>query len=74
MSSAKTDEPIEVSLLRYGLGWNQGNMYTSGDSDVMSMPAGFRRHLVGKTLINVFHCDITEICFVSKLMIIRTFS
>jgi len=25
------------------------------------MPAGFRRHLVGKTLINVFHCDIAEI-------------
>ena len=24
------------------------------DSDVISMPAGFRRHLVGKTLINVF--------------------
>ena len=24
------------------------------------MPAGFRRHLVGKTLINVFHCDINE--------------
>jgi len=32
-----------------------------GDSDVISMPAGFHRHLVGKTLINVFHCDITEI-------------
>ena len=27
---------------------------TYGDSDVISMPAGFRRHLVGKTLINVF--------------------
>ena len=25
------------------------------------MPAGFRRHLVGKTLINVFHCDIADI-------------
>jgi len=36
------------------------------------MPAGFRRHLVGKTLGNVFHCDIAEICFVGKLMIIRT--
>ena len=32
--------------------------YTQGDSDVISMPAGFRRHLVGKTLKNVFHCDI----------------
>ena len=38
------------------------------------MPAGFRRHLVGKTLINVFHCDITEIRFVGTLMIIRALS
>ena len=37
------------------------------------MPAGFRRHLVGKTVINVFHCDITEIRFVGKLMTIRHF-
>ena len=29
-----------------------------GDSDVILMPAGFRRHLVCKTPINVFHCDI----------------
>jgi len=50
--------------------------YTEGDSDVISMPAGFRRHLVGKTLINVFHCNIAEneICFVGKLAIIQTFS
>jgi len=48
--------------------------YAQGDSDVISMPAGYRRHLVGETLINVFHCDITEIRFVGKLMIIRTFS
>ena len=34
---------------------------TSGDSDVISMLAGFRRHLVGKTLRNMFHCDIAEI-------------
>jgi len=27
---------------------------TQGGSDVISMPAGFRRHLVGKTLIYVF--------------------
>ena len=33
---------------------------TSGDSDVISMPAGFRRHLVGKTLTNDFHCDVAE--------------
>jgi len=38
------------------------------------MPAGFRRHLVGKTLRNVFRFDITEIRFVGKLMIMRTFS
>ena len=41
------------------------------------MPVGFRRHLVGKTLrnvINVFHCDITEIRYVGKLVIIQTFS
>ena len=50
-------------------------VYTSGDSDVISVPVGFRRHLVGKTLINDFHGDITEIRFVGKLMIglIRTF-
>ena len=44
--------------------------YTQGDSDVISMPAGFRRHLVGKTL----RSDITEILFVGKLMIVQTFS
>jgi len=39
------------------------------------MPAGFRRHLVGKTLINVFfRCDIAEIRFVGELVIIQTFS
>ena len=43
-------------------------------SDVIPMLAGFRRHLVGKTLINVFHCDIAEIRFVGKLVIIQTFS
>ena len=26
------------------------------------MPAGFHRHLVGNTLINVFRSDIAEIC------------
>jgi len=43
-------------------------------SDVISMPAVFRRHLVGKTLLNVFHCDLAEIRFVGRLEIIRTFS
>ena len=38
------------------------------------MLAGFRRHLVGKTLINLFHCDIAEIGFVGKPVIIQTFS
>ena len=48
--------------------------YTSGDSDVFSMPTGFRRHLVGKTFRNNFHCDIAEIRFDGKLMIMQTFS
>jgi len=47
---------------------------TQGDSDVISMLAGFHRHLVGKTLINGFQCDIAEIHFVGKLVIIQTFS
>jgi len=38
------------------------------------MPAGFRRNLVDKTLMHVFHCDIAEIRFVAKLVIIQTFS
>jgi len=38
------------------------------------MPAGFRRHLVGKTLMNIFHCDIADTRFVVKLVIIQTFS
>jgi len=37
------------------------------------MPAGFRRHLVGKTLIDIFHCVITQIHFVCNVMLIRTF-
>jgi len=41
--------------------------YTLGDSGVISVPAGCRRHLVGKTLGNVFHCDVAEIRFVGKL-------
>ena len=52
----------------------QCSRYTWGDSDVTSMPAGFRRHLVGKTLINFFHCDIAEIRFVGNLVIIPIFS
>jgi len=38
------------------------------------MPDGFRRHLVGKTLINVFHCDLDELRLLGKLVIIQTFS
>ena len=48
--------------------------YTWGVSAVISMPAGFRRHLVGKTLVNVRHCDIAEIRFVGELVIVQTFS
>jgi len=40
----------------------------------ISVPADFRRHLVGKTLINVFHSDIAEMRFVGKLVIMQTFS
>ena len=36
-------------------------VYTQGDNDVISMPAGFRRHLVGNTLINAFHRHIAVI-------------
>ena len=49
-------------------------VYTQGDSDVISMPAGFRRHLVGKTLTNVCHCDSAKIHFVGKIVIVQTFS
>ena len=42
---------------------------SQGDSDVISMPAGFRRHLVGEPPINDFHCGI-----VVELVIIQTFS
>jgi len=38
------------------------------------MPAGFRRHLVGKTLRNVSYSAVTEIRFVDRLMITWTFS
>ena len=40
----------------------------------ISMPAGFRRHLVGKNLINVCYSTVTEIRFVGRLMIMWTFS
>jgi len=40
----------------------------------MSMPAGFRRHLVGKALRNIWYCDIAWIRFVGKLMIKLSFS
>ena len=49
-----------------------GSIYTCGDGDVIL--TGFRRHLVRKTLINVFHCDSAEIRFVGKIVIIQTFS
>jgi len=48
--------------------------YTQGDGDAISMPAGFRRHLVGKTPINVFHCDVAEMRFIGKIVITLTFS
>ena len=39
----------------------------------MSMPAVFRRHLVGKTLRNLCYCDIALIGFVGKLMILNQY-
>ena len=39
-----------------------------------SMPAAFCRHLVGKTLRNVCHCDSAEMRFVGNSVIIWTFS
>ena len=59
-----------VKILAYAI----SRPYTQGDSDVISMPAGCRRHLVGKTFINVFHCDSAEMRFVGKIVIIQTFS
>jgi len=50
----------------------QNDWNTYGDSDIISLPAGFRRHLVGKTLGNVFHCDTAEIGFVGLLVIMVT--
>jgi len=52
------------------------DVYTKGNSDVISMLAGFRRHLVGKSPTNVFHCGSAEIGlrFLGKLVIIQTFS
>jgi len=52
MRGAKRDEPIKMSFC----------VYTCSDSDVilfLSMPTGFRRHLVGKTLRNVCYSDVT---------------
>jgi len=62
-----------VSQFRYGgLMRPCDRRNTYGDSDVILMLAGFRRHLVGKNSINVFYCDITEIRLVGKLVIIQT--
>jgi len=69
--SAVANEPARRIVL-YTKVDAQCNTY--GDSDVISMPAGFCRHLVGKTLTKCFHCDIAEIRFVGKVVIIQTFS
>ena len=36
-------------------------VYTQGDNDVISMPAGFRRHLVGKVKGNVFPYSLPSV-------------
>ena len=73
MSQFRRQRPVGV-LLSVVLGFSDHVIilasYTQGDSDVISTLAGFRRHLVGKTLINVFHCNIAEIRFVRNLVII----
>jgi len=62
-------------MRRYTQGDSDGKMRaTSGSIRAFQCQLAFARHLVGKTLINVFHRGITEIRFVGKLMIIRTFS
>ena len=61
--------------LPYSHSWLEcASHYTQGDSDVISMPAGFHHHLAGKKLRNNFYCDIAEICYVGRLVIIQTFS
>jgi len=56
--SAPTE--LNSTAVRAELQCKQSHCNTVGDSDVISMLAGFRRHLVGKTLVNVFHCDVAE--------------
>jgi len=50
------------------------SVYTQGDSDVVSMPAGFRRHLVGKTLINVFTVISPKYALLASWWLTQTFS
>ena len=64
--------PIVLQFRYGGLIRPRARRNTWGDSDVILMLAGFRRHLVGKNSINIFHCDITEIRLVGKLVIIQT--
>jgi len=71
---AYTFVPAVSPLLLYAYNMPIQLHYTYGDSDVISTPAGFHRHLVGKTLENVFHCDSAEIRFVGKIVIIQTVS
>jgi len=52
---------------------NTTDSQTHTDSDIILMPAGFHRHLEGKTLRNVFHCNLAEIHCVGKLVIVWTF-
>ena len=49
------NRPAEFATVKNMAGCLSTSLYAQGDSDVISMPSGFRRHLVGKTHINVFH-------------------
>ena len=53
MSLSKTYEPNEMPLGVYTY------RVTVTYFRSISMPAGFRRHLMGKTLINVSYSDVT---------------
>jgi len=72
MSCAKTTEPIEMPsepemwTREDAIRNRQYPFNAQGDSGVISMPAVFRRHLVGKALINVFHCDSAEIRMLAR--------
>jgi len=61
---------LGMTLRIRGLSSIEKHRVTATQFRSISMPADFCRHLVGKTLRNVCHCDSTEIRFVGKSVII----